>query len=216
MLFLEHLEFVVKSGLPAVEFKDKMGRKLSIIEAINKGLNRIASYIQDFDLLILRIVGYLPLYSIRWLFYTLAGVKIGRGVHIHIGTQFFNPRGVTIGEGSIIGQNAFLDGRDKLNIGKYVDIASEVMIYNSEHDINSDDFKAITASVDIGDYCFIGPRVIILPGIKIGRGVVIAAGAVVTKDIPNFAIAGGVPAKVIGERQHKNPNYKLGRARLFQ
>jgi maltose O-acetyltransferase len=133
-----------------------------------------------------------------------------------MGTQFFYPANISIGEGSIIGQNAILDGRDKLIIGKYVDIASEVMIYNSEHDINSQDFKAITAPVEIGDFCFIGPRAIVLPGVKIGKGAVVGAGAVVTKDVPQFAIVGGVPAQVIGERKIKNPEYKLGRARLFQ
>ena len=55
-----------------------------------------------------------------------------------------------------------------------------------------------------------------LPGVKIGKGVIVAAGAVVTKDIGEFAIVGGVPAQVIGERKNKNPHYKLGRARLFQ
>ena len=55
-----------------------------------------------------------------------------------------------------------------------------------------------------------------MPGVTIGRGAVVAGGAVVTKDVPDFAIVGGVPAKVIGERNNKNPNYRLGRARLFQ
>jgi maltose O-acetyltransferase len=90
------------------------------------------------------------------------------------------------------------------------------MVYNSEHDLESEEFDAIVAPVEIGDYVFIGPRAIILPGVKIGRGAVVAAGAVVTKSVPDFIIVGGVPAKEIGERKNKNPDYKLGRARLFQ
>ena len=72
------------------------------------------------------------------------------------------------------------------------------------------------AIVRVGDYSFIGPRVIILPGVKIGTGAVVAAGAVVTKDVEDYAIVGGVPAVKIGERKNKNLHYKLGRARLFQ
>ncbi|MBI2600888.1 acyltransferase [Candidatus Daviesbacteria bacterium] len=133
-----------------------------------------------------------------------------------MGTQFFNPANVKIGRDSIIGQNTFLDGRDKLIIGDHVDIASDVMVYNSEHDIHSEDFMPISAPVEIGDYVFIGPRSIILPGVKIGKGAVVGAGAVVTKDVPPFAIVGGVPARVIGNRAIKDLRYKLGRARLFQ
>src|SRR6185312_10282089 len=109
---------------------------------------------------------------------------------------------------SIIGENIVFDGRDKITIGDHVDIASEVMIYNSEHDINDEKFKAITAPVEIGDYGFIGPRVIILPGVTIGKGAVVGAGAVVTKDVPEFAIVGGIPAKVVGERENKDLHYK--------
>lgn len=109
-----------------------------------------------------------------------------------------------------------MDGRDKLTIGNHVDIASGVMIYNSEHDVNSEDFHAISAPVEIGDYVFIGPRAIILPGVKIGQGAIVAAGAVVIKDVPACMIVGGVPAIVIGERKLKDFHYRLGRARLFQ
>src|SRR3990167_2794487 len=96
------------------------------------------------------------------------------------------------------------------------EIIAQVIIYNSEHDINSEDFEPIYGEVEIEDYVFIGPRATILPGVKIGKGAIVAAGAVVTKDIPEFAIVVGVPAQVIGERKNKNPHYKLGRARLFQ
>lgn len=196
--------------------KDKNGRTLSSGEALQKVINRIFNYFLDLELFILRIVGFIPFYSIRYLFYILAGVKLGEGSHIHMGTQFFYPTNVEIGKDSIIGASAFLDGRDKLKIGDHVDIASEVMIYNSEHDINSENFQAIIAPVEIEDYVFVGPRVIILPGVKIGEGAVVAAGAVVTKDVKPFEIVGGIPAEKIGERKNKNLHYKLGRARLFQ
>ena len=130
--------------------------------------------------------------------------------------NFFDPGGIHIGDDTIIGDHAFLDGRAPLTIGSHTDIASSVMIYNSEHDLEKEDFSARTEPVEIGDYVFIGPRAIILPGVKIGKGAVVAAGAVVTKDVPDFTIVGGVPAKEIGERKNKDLHYKLGRARLFQ
>lgn len=193
-----------------------MGNKLSSKEASKKIIDRIYNWILDFELLILTWVGLIPLHTIRLFFYKAAGMKIGKDTRIHIGARFFYPENIVIGEGSVIGDNAFLDGREKLIIGNNVDIASQVMILNSEHDVNSEDFHAISEPVEIGDYVFIGPRVIILPGVRIGKGAVVGAGAVVTKDVREFAIVGGVPAKVIGERKLKDPHYKLGRARLFQ
>lgn len=197
-------------------FKDRMGRPLSNKEASGKILNRFLNWILDLELLLLTWIGLIPSHFIRLFFYKLEGIKIGKGSRIHIGAKFFFPLNIEIGQGTIIGDNVFLDGRDKLKIGNHVDIASQVMIYNSEHDINSEDFHAILAPVEIGDYVFIGPRVIISPGVKIGKGAVVAAGAVVTKDVGEFQIVGGVPAQVIRERKLKDPKYRLGRARLFQ
>ena len=197
-------------------FKDKTGKKLTSEAAQQKIFNRLYNYVLDFELMVLRWVSHIPSHLFRKLFYRLAGVKIGKGSVVHMWANFFEPSGIKIGSDTIIGDHAFLDGRAALTIGNHVDIASSVMIYNSEHDLEKDDFSARTEPVEIGDYVFIGPRVIILPGVKIGKGAVIAAGAVVTKDVPDFAIVGGVPAKTIGERKNKNPNSRLGRARLFQ
>lgn len=193
-----------------------MGKPLTMSQAGRKIIARFFSWILDFELLIITWSGLVPLHTFRLMVYKLSGIKIGKGSTIHIGARFFEPSNISIGDGTIVGDNAFLDGRDKLIIGDHVDIASSVMIYNSEHNITSEGFQAILAPVEIGDYVFIGPRVIILPGVKIGKGAVIAAGAVVTKNVEEFKIVGGVPAQVIGERKIKNLHYKLGRARLFQ
>ncbi|HET7098903.1 MAG TPA: acyltransferase [Patescibacteria group bacterium] len=196
--------------------KDKNGKSLSNSQVLQKAGSRIYNYILDVELMVLRWVGYIPSHFIRKFFYRLAGIKIGKGSAVHMWANFFEPNNINIGNDTIIGDRVFLDGRSMLTIGNHVDIASQVLIYNSEHDLEKEDFSARTEPVQIGDYVFIGPRAIILPGVKIGKGAIIAAGAVVTKDVQDFAIVGGVPAKEIGERTNKNPNYKLGRPRLFQ
>ncbi len=184
---------------------------------IQKIFNRINTIILEFVLFILRIIGYVPSHMIRKIFYIIAGVNMDFfDSTIHYGANFFKPSGVSIGKDTIIGDHCFLDGRAPLKIGNHVDIASQVLIYNDEHNINSKDFGNSFGPVTIGDYVFIGPRAIILPGVKIGKGAIVAAGAVVTKDIPEFEVWGGVPAKKISERKIKNPHYKLGRAMLFQ
>lgn len=182
-----------------------------------KILNRIRTILLEFvNGFLIWIVGFVPSHHVRRFFYRLAGMKIGKGSTIHMAASVYNCRGITIGKDSIIGEWAVLDGRDKLIIGDHVDIATGVMIYNSEHGVNDPDFKTVCFPVEIGDYVFIGPRAIILPGVKIGRGAVVAAGAVVTKDVLEFAIVGGVPAQVIGDRKIKDPHYKLGRAAWFR
>ena len=197
-------------------FKDRMDNELTISQALPKITKRLCNYWLDFELMILRWVGHIPSHLLRKVVYNLCGVKIGKKSTIHIGAKFFQPKNIQIGEDTIVGSDVFLDGRASLKVGNHVDIASEVMIYNSQHDLESNSFEAIVKPVEVGDYVFIGPRVIILPGVKIGKGAVAAAGAVISKDVPEFSIVAGVPATVIGQRKIRELNYKLGRARLFQ
>ena len=180
-----------------------------------KIIRRIKTVVQEIEVFIMHASGYIPSHHFRRLIYRLGGVKIGKGSTLHMGARFYNPHNIKIGKDTIVGEGTVLDGRDSLVIGDHVDIASEVMIYNAQHDINDPEFKAVSEPVEIGDYVFIGPRAIILPGVKIGRGAVVGAGAVVTKDVPEFKIVGGVPAKEINDR-NKDVSYRLGRAAWFR
>jgi len=183
----------------------------------------VAIYLEAVTGFLWWFVGFIPSHHFRRFFYRLFGMKIGRGSTIHMMGRIYDPRHITIGEDTLVGEQATLDGRKQLpnsggglEIGSHVDIASQVMIWSSEHDINSPDMRPIEEKVVIKDYVFIGPRVIILPGVTVGEGAIIGAGAVVTKDVPAKTIVGGVPAKKIGDRKTQQLNYKLGRARLFQ
>ena len=197
--------------------KDRIGKELSSQEVLKKAFSRMYNIVLDLELLVLNFISCtIPFHSVRKAFYRASGVKIGKDSFVHMGARFYLPNGVSIGDGTVIGDHCFMDGRASLRIGSNVDIASDVMIYNSEHDINSDGFDPIEEPVEIEDYVFIGPRAIILPGVRIGKGAIVGAGAVVTKNVEPFKIVGGVPAKEIGERKNKNPDYKLGRVRLFQ
>ncbi len=88
----------------------------------------------------------------------------------------------------------------------------EVVIYTRGHKHDRTDIPMINQRnskvepVKIGNDVWSGRRVMIMPGVTIGDGVVIGAGAVVTKDIPNYCIAGGVHAKVIRDRNHSIPD----------
>lgn len=183
---------------------------------MKKIINRINTVALEFEVMLLHIVGIVPCHYFRRFFYRLTGVKIGKGSTIHTCARFYNPENISIGDDSIIGESAVLDGRDKLTIGNHVDIATDVMIYNCEHDVKSSDFHAVSAPVVIEDYVFIGPRAIILPGVILKKGSVVGAGAVVTKDVEEYSIVGGVPAKQIGMREVRDLKYKLGRAAWFR
>lgn len=134
--------------------------------------------------------------------------KIGKGSKIHASVIFRQGYNIEIGEGCLINHNNVLqagkvDG--KIRIGNYVHTGANVMIIAFNHAFDTRDIPTIKqdyydADVTIGDDVWIGGGTIILAGVNIGKGAIIAAGAVVNSDVPDYAIVGGVPAKIIKYR----------------
>ncbi len=159
---------------------------------------------------------FLPINLLRHIVLRLLSCNLASDSYIGRCIDIRKPKNITIGSESAINKKVLLDGRGgNLVIGNNVDIAQEVQIWTLQHDYNSPTYRAIGKSVTIGDYVWIGSRAIILPGVKIGKGAVIAAGSIVTKDVPEFTVVAGVPAKKIAERT-ENLNYNLGKWRWFQ
>lgn len=156
------------------------------------------------DVLFLKWIGEIPSHRIRMFFYKyIYLIRISPKVVVHSGTEIRNPSQLQIGEGSIIGNNAILDARKGIKIGKNVNFSSNVSVWTLQHDYRDPLFKCNEGhfgSVEICDRVWLGPNTVILPKVTVGEGAVIAAGAVVTKDVPPYTLVGGVPAKIIGQR----------------
>lgn len=161
--------------------------------------------------LFLRYLMRIPSQSIRHSFLRVMGMRLQQGAVVYMGTEIRHPRGIVIGCYTTIGHNCILDGRGGLHIGDRANLSSEVMIWTVQHDPQSPTFEVVSGPVVIEDYVWISSRAIILPGVTIGNGAVVAAGAVVTKSVEPFTIVGGVPAKIIGKRI-ENLDYRVGTA----
>jgi len=160
-------------------------------------------------------VGLFPSHTIRLLLYrTLCGISIGPHSSIHMQCRFYNPRSVTIGRNSIINRGVLLDGRFPLTIGSNVSVSEEVMFVTLEHDPDSPTFENRGAPIVVQDRVFVGTRALILPGVTVGEGAVIAAGAIVTRDVEPYTIVAGVPARFLRQRS-RNLEYELDYRKLF-
>jgi acetyltransferase-like isoleucine patch superfamily enzyme len=147
------------------------------------------------------IFNRIPSYNFRsWVYKNLLHYDLGKDVTIQMGCYIYTRGKMSIGDYSMINRECVLDSRGELSIGSRVNISPYVQIYTAEHNANSSDFSESLSSVKIGDYVWISTRSTILPGVTLGEGAIVAAGAVVTKDVPAYTIVGGVPAKVIGTR----------------
>jgi len=138
--------------------------------------------------------------------------KVGYGCNFKaLTSNFIKANKISLGNNVWIGKGADFDGAGGIEIGNGVIIAPEVVIYSRTHNFNSQDLQALpfdhimlTAKVTIKDYVWIGRRAMIMPGVTIGKGAVIGGGAIVAKDVPDYAVVVGNPAKIVKYRDKEN------------
>lgn len=152
-------------------------------------------------------IACIPIERIRLYFYRkILKLKIGQRTHISM-RQFITgypaASNISIGNNCVINRNCYLDGRVGVAIGNNVNVSFEACVLSLHHDHNDPTFPAVGGVVTIRDHAWIGARAIILPGVTIGEGAVVAAGAVVAKNVGDFEVVGGVPARVIGHRNRE-------------
>jgi acetyltransferase-like isoleucine patch superfamily enzyme len=187
----------LKSGQPAGDVAQATARRVR---------NTSRSYLSS---KVAYNVGRLHWLRLRIFLYRKIGMKIGENCVVRRGVYLGSPNELEMGDGSFIGRaNLYCTGGVK--IGKNVNVSDGAVIITAKHDVNSPAFEALYEPITVNDWAWIATNAIILAGVTIGEGAVVAAGAVVTKDVLPYSIVGGNPAKVIGERKKQAFTYVPG------
>nr|WP_243692494.1 acyltransferase [Curtobacterium sp. PhB146] len=128
------------------------------------------------------------------------GSDISRSAVINAHVTIAGRATLTVGEKTFLNEGIYLDLSERITIGKECAIGHEVLFTTASHQLANSTRRAGAAAVQpilVGDGTWIGSRATILPGVRIGSGCVVGAGAVVTSDVPDNSVYAGVPARLI-------------------
>lgn len=147
------------------------------------------------------LIGRLPSRSLRSAYLKLYLARFGRGTGVQMGCRFLNGRKIFLGDRNVINFDCLFDGRRyAIRTGNDVSIGPEAAILTLGHDPQSPDFADRGGDVVIGNWVWICYRAIILPGVSVGDGAIVGAGAVVSRDVEPYTIVAGSPARVVSAR----------------
>jgi putative colanic acid biosynthesis acetyltransferase WcaF len=156
-------------------------------------------------------VNRVPFVALRMRLYAAAGLRFEDAASslIMLHAEVLDAGKIALGRGVSIGNSCLLDGRGGIWIGRDVNVSSFTLLITGTHDVGARDMFADSyAPIHVGDRAWIATRCTVLGGVTVGEGAVVAAGAVVTRDVEPFTIVAGVPARPIGERE-RNLSYHL-------
>jgi putative colanic acid biosynthesis acetyltransferase WcaF len=156
----------------------------------------------DPDYVMNHLVNRVPFVNARIRAYAALGVEFDdpAAAYIALGVEVWGGHRLSIGRRSTIGQRCYVDARAGIRIEADVSVSREACILTATHDIDSPDFGSSLQPVHLGAHCWVGVRALILPGVHIGEGAVVGAGALVTADVKPFSVVAGVPARELKTR----------------
>jgi len=149
-----------------------------------------------------RVLTHVPLNSLHVAALRYLGAVIGPNTFIFGGSEFLSPSKLSIAGNVHIGRYCQIDARGGITIGHDTVIASHCLLITADHDPDDPNFPGRLAPITIADHVWIASRAVIIKGVSIDQGAVVAAGAVVTKSVPAWTKVAGVPAQVIGKRNN--------------
>jgi putative colanic acid biosynthesis acetyltransferase WcaF len=159
-------------------------------------------HLPDVDYLLNHVVNRIPLVGVRMALYARLGIRLETpsASLIMLHTEVHTPAQITVGRGTSIGRNCLLDARGGITFGRNVNVSSFSLFVTGTHDVRDPEFADHYGPISVGDRAWIATRATVLGGVTIGEGAIVAAGAVVTRDVAPFTMVGGIPARPIAER----------------
>ncbi len=147
---------------------------------------------------------------LRGLFYRLLLKSCGKGFLLWPSVYMVFSERISVGDHVSVNTGVHIDGQGGLTMGSYIMIGPNCAIVTAGHGFKRTDIPMVQQPFEYGpivieDDVWIGSNAVISPGVRIGRGSIIASGAVVVKDVPPFSVYGGVPAKLLWTREHHQP-----------
>ena len=156
-----------------------------------------------------------PSFFLKRVILRFLGARVEGNVCFHFPVKLFSSKArLDIGNNSTINSGCVLDTRGSIKIGKNVSISQGVKMYTGGHDVDCPIFRYTNKPIVIADYAVIFSWAMIMPGVRVGFGAVVLPGSVVTKDVGDYQVVGGNPAKVVKDRSH-NLVYRLNHSAWF-
>lgn len=140
------------------------------------------------------------LFGLRNMVLRLFGARIKRTALVYPGVRIYSPAHLTLGPRSCLSAGVDCYCVDRIDIGADVTVSQEAFLCTASHDLDDPGRRLMTAPIRIGRGAWVFARAIILPGVTLGEGSVAAAGAVVTRDVADFAVVAGNPARQVRMR----------------
>jgi acetyltransferase-like isoleucine patch superfamily enzyme len=156
------------------------------------------------------VVNRIPLVSARMRAYAAMGLQFDEvsSANISLGVEMWTGWRLKMGARSTIGQRCYIDARGGIRLDSDVSVSREACLLTATHIPDDPDFAGALAPIHLERHSWIGVRALLLAGVHVGEGAVVAAGAVVTADVEPYTIVAGTPARVLRKR-HEPMRYEL-------